>query len=110
LSVDMAAAGRQGYLTAAAARARLVKTQATVSAFLLDKDTRIARAYGARTTPSFFIIDRDGRLAYQGAMDAEQTPDDTQPRNYVREALAALLSGAPVATPESAQRGCAVEY
>jgi peroxiredoxin len=110
LSIDTAAASAQGFLTPAAARARIVKTQATVSAFLFDADTRIARAFGAKTTPSFFIIDRDGRLAYQGAMDAEQTAANPQPRNYVQEALAAMLSGAPVATPESPQRGCAVEY
>jgi peroxiredoxin len=110
LSIDTAAADRQGYLTAAAARARLAKTHATVSAFLFDKDAHIARAYGAKTTPSFFIIDRDGRLAYQGAMDTEQTPELTETRNYVQAALAALLSGTPVATPESPQRGCAVEY
>ena len=110
LSIDTAAAGAQGYLTPAAARARLAKTQATVSAFLFDKDTHIARAYGAKTTPSFFIIDREGKLAYQGAMDAEESAENTEPRKYVQEALAALLSGAPIATPESAQRGCAVEY
>jgi peroxiredoxin len=110
LSIDTAAADAQGYLTPAAARARLAKTQATVSAFLFDRDTHIARAYGAKTTPSFFIIDRDGKLAYQGAMDAEESADNTEPRKYVLEALAALLSGAPVATPESPQRGCAVEF
>ena len=110
LSIDTAAADAQGYLTPAAARARIAKTQATVSAFLFDKDTHIARAYGAKTTPSFFIIDREGKLAYQGAMDAEVSAENPEPRKFVQEALAALLSGSPVATPESPQRGCAVEY
>jgi peroxiredoxin len=110
LSIDTAAPDRQGYLTPAAARARIARTQATVSAFLFDKDTHIARVYGAKTTPSFFIIDREGKLAYQGAMDTEATPEHADTQNYVRDALAALLSGAPIATPESPQRGCAVEY
>jgi peroxiredoxin len=110
LSIDTAAADAQGYLTPAAARARIAKTQATVSAFLFDKDTHIAHAYGAKTTPSFFIIDRHGKLAYQGAMDTEETPEHAETRNYVQDALAALLSGTPVATAESPQRGCAVEY
>lgn len=110
LSIDTAAADAQGYLTPPAARARIAKTHATVSAFLFDRDTHIARAYGAKTTPSFFIIDRDGKLAYQGAMDAEESAENTEPRNYVQEALGALLSGAPIAIPESQQRGCAVEY
>jgi peroxiredoxin len=110
LSIDTAAPGRAGYLTPAAARARIAKLKATVTAFLFDRDTRIARAYGAKTTPSFFLIDRRGKLAYQGAMDAEETAADPTPQNYVKNALAALIAGAPVPKPETAQRGCAVEY
>jgi hypothetical protein len=110
LSIDTAARGRAGYLTPAAARARVAKLHATVTAFLFDKDTRIASAYGAKTTPSFFLIDRRGKLAYQGSMDAEESAAGLKPENYVRDALAALIAGTPVATPETPQRGCAVEY
>jgi hypothetical protein len=108
LSIDTAAPGRAGYLSPAAARARMAKLHASVTAFLFDKDTRIARAYGAKTTPSFFLIDRHGKLAYQGSMDPEEAA--AEPRNYVRDALAALIAGTAVTTPETPQRGCAVEY
>ncbi len=57
---------KPGYLTAAAARARIAQTHATVTAFLFDVDGNIARSYGAKTTPSFFVVDRDGKLAYRG--------------------------------------------
>jgi hypothetical protein len=43
-------------------------------------------------------------------MDAEESAADVKPRNYVRDALAALIAGNPIATPETPQRGCAVEY
>lgn len=110
LSIDTAAPGRAGYLSAPAARARIRATHATVTAFLFDRDARIARAYGAKTTPSFFILDRRGHLAYQGAMDEEITPAHPDSRNFVHEALDSLIAGTAVATPETPQRGCAVEY
>jgi peroxiredoxin len=110
LSVDSAAAGRAGYLSASAARARIRDTHATVTAFLFDRDARMARQFGAKTTPSFFIIDRDGRLAYQGAMDQELTDEVASARNYVHEALEDLVAHRPVRLAQTPQRGCAVEY
>jgi hypothetical protein len=80
LSIDTAAPDKAGYLSAAAARARIGQTHATVTAFLFDLDGNIARSYGAKTTPSFFIVDRDGKLAYQGAMDDQVFADERQGR------------------------------
>ena len=110
LSIDTAAPGRAGYLTAAAARERIRATHARVTAFLFDRDGRIARAYGAKTTPSFFILDQRGRLVYQGAMDEEITDAHPASRNFVHEALASLIAGNTIRTSETPQRGCAVEY
>jgi hypothetical protein len=108
LSVDTATPDRASYLTPAAARARVRDLHATITQFLFDTDTRMARSYGARTTPSFFLIDRSGRLAYQGAMDLENAPAGGP--NFVHDALDALLNGRTVAVAETLQRGCAVEY
>ena len=110
LSIDTAAADRAGYLTAAAARRRIADTRATVSAFLFDKTGRIARSYGAKTTPSFFIVDKKGILAYEGAMDDENSADQLQSRNYVRDALDDLTAGVTVRQPETKPYGCGIEY
>jgi peroxiredoxin len=110
LSIDTAASNRTGYLTAAAARARIAKTHASVTGFLFDVDGKIARSYGAKTTPSFFIIDRNGKLAYQGAMDQQVFADDAAGREYVKTALDDLIAGRPVQAAETQPQGCAVEY
>jgi peroxiredoxin len=110
LSIDTAAPSRAGYLTAVAARARIAKTRAVVTAFLFDLDGKIARSYGARTTPSFFVIDRDGKLAYQGAMDQQVFADDPAGHEYVKSALDDLIAGRGVQTSETQPQGCAVEY
>lgn len=110
LSIDTAASDRAGYLTAAAARARVAQVQATVSAFLFDVDGNIARRYSAKTTPSFFIVDRNGKLAYQGAMDDDVFGERGDAHNYVKSALDDLVAGRPVKEPQTQPQGCAIEY
>ena len=110
LSIDTAAPGRLGYLTPQAAKARVKKMHAVVSAFLSDPDGRIGRTYGAKSTPQFFIVAPDGRLAYQGAMDDGPESNDAKDPNYVRDALKALAAHRPVAVTETKPYGCPVEY
>jgi AhpC/TSA family len=110
LSIDTASPRHQGYLTPTAAKARLAKTGARVSAFLFDPDGRIGRVYGARTTPHLYVIAKDGRLAYQGALDDEPSRKHPGGFDYVTAALSDLQSGKPVRNPETRPYGCAVEY
>jgi peroxiredoxin len=110
LSIDTAAPDKAGYLSAAAARARIAQTQATVTAFLFDLDGNIARSYGAKTTPSFFVVDRDGKLAYQGAMDDQVFADQAHGHEYIKSALTDLVAGHRVRDPETQPQGCAIEY
>jgi peroxiredoxin len=110
LSIDTAATDKAGYLTPAAARARIAKTHAAVTAFLFDVDGNIARSYGAKTTPSFFVVNRDGKLAYEGAMDDQVFADDRAGREYVKSALDDLIAGRPVQKTETQPQGCAIEY
>ena len=110
LAIDTAAPGRAGYLTPEAARARIARTGAQVTAFLADPDGRIGRAYGARTTPSLYVIGKDGRLAYQGALDRDPGRSRPGGPDHVSAALADLAVGRPVRTAETRPYGCAVEY
>jgi peroxiredoxin len=110
LSVNTAAPDKAGYLSAAAARARIAQTHARVTAFLFDIDGNIARSYGAKTTPSFFVVDRDGKLAYQGAMNDQVFADQAPGSEYVRSALDDLIAGRRVQKDETQPQGCAVEY
>ena len=77
---------------------------------LQDRDSRVARLYAARTTPHMFVIDRAGLLRYMGAIDDDPRGQQTHPRNYVGEAVDALLAGhaPPVASTEP--YGCGVHY
>ena len=83
------------------------------TAVLLDADGAVGRAYGASNTPHIFVIDPDGRIAYQGAIDDKRSADPAtvaDARNYLVEALDALLTGKPVPVAETQAYGCSVKY
>jgi hypothetical protein len=86
---------------------------ATQQAVLMDPDSAIARLYEAKTTPHMFVIDPTGKLAYMGAIDDKPTANNADvktARNYVREALDAVKTGAPVKTASTRPYGCTVKY
>jgi len=110
LSINTAASTKPGFLTPAAAKARVAATKAVVTAFLFDPDGHIGRSYGARTTPGMYVIDAQGRLAYEGALDDNPENNHTKVRQYVREAIDDLAAKRPVKLAETIPYGCAVEY
>lgn len=113
LSVVSSAPGTEGYVTPEQERAILAQRGAHATAALLDGSGAIGRAYGARNTPHMFVIDAHQNLAYQGAIDDRPTSDPASlngARNYVREAVAELRAGKPVAVPQTTPYGCSVKY
>lgn len=78
---------------------------------LLDQDGQVGRSYGARTTPHVFVIQK-GRIAYAGAFgtNPREVRDPKKQRNYVDEALAALLDGKTPAVSSTDSWGCSVKY
>ena len=77
---------------------------------LQDASGAVGRAYGATTTPNMYVIDAQGVLRYQGAIDDDPRGRVETPRNYVREAVQALLDGNEVPTPQTQPYGCSVKY
>jgi peroxiredoxin len=78
---------------------------------LMDNDGRVGKMYSAKTTPHMYVIAR-GKLVYAGALHNDQygRKPDGQKRNYVEEALNALLAGKEVPVSETTPWGCSVKY
>ena len=110
LSIDTAAPGKPGYLTAAAAEGLTKARGATITSFLFDPTGEIGQRYGAKSTPSIYVIDPSGTLVYQGAVNEQTRGDPRKSQNYVRPALEEVLSGRPVSLASTRQYGCPVEY
>lgn len=86
----------------AAAEARGVKV------VLRDARQATADAYGAQATPHVFIVDKDGILRYDGAPDDTSFRQRTPTRDYLREAVEALLAGRQPDPAVTRAFGCAI--
>ena len=64
-----------------------------VNPILHDADHAVADAYGATNTPHIYILNEEGLLQYQGAYDDVAFRQRVATRNYVQEAVEALLKG-----------------
>lgn len=62
-------------------------------AIVVDHEARLGRLLDAKTTPHCFVFDKEGKLQYQGALDDDAQGSKTNPTQYVRDAVAALLAG-----------------
>jgi len=111
LSVMSSAKGKQGYYDADAANKKSQERGASPTAILLDPQGTVGQLYDAKTTPDMYVIDDKGVLAYEGAIDDASGGDEIPgKRNYVREALDAVLAGKPVKTTYTKSYGCGVKY
>jgi hypothetical protein len=113
LAIVSSAPGEQGYFENAQMNRMARDRDARQTAILMDPTGVVGRAYGARTTPHMYVIDRRGEIVYNGAIDDRPTPNPASlrgARNYVSEALDAVLAGRRVATPRTQPYGCSVKY
>jgi peroxiredoxin len=113
LTVASSAPGEQGFVTAAQANELTQKRQAAPAAFLLDPQSRIARAYAATVTPHMYIVDASGMLVYKGGIDSipsSSQSDVPKAKQYVRVALDEVLAGKPVSEASTRPYGCSLKY
>ena len=113
LVVNSSAAGKQGHVNAEQANAILAEWKATPTAFLLDHDGTVGRAYGAKTTPHMYVIDGEGVLRYNGAIDSNPSADPADipgATQFVEAALGDLAANRPVARGTTQPYGCSVKY
>lgn len=82
--------------------------RAGLSVVLLDRDQRVADAYGAAATPHVFVIDREGILRYAGAPDDSTFRQPVPEHTYLKDAISALANGQEVQTRQTQARGCAI--
>lgn len=74
-----------------------------------DESQEIGRAYGATNTPQFFVFDKDRKIAYMGAMD-DNMNEARATKQYLRDAVDALLAGKAPEIDETQPKGCGVKY
>ncbi|MCE2927231.1 MAG: redoxin domain-containing protein [Rickettsiales bacterium] len=113
ISINSGAEGKQGHLKADDAAKLLAEQKSATDHYIIDDQGTIGKLYDAKTTPHMFVVDAKGMIAYMGAIDDKPTTkssDIAGAKNYVREAVAALKEGKPVAVSSTDPYGCGVKY
>lgn len=78
--------------------------------YALDRDHRLATAYGANRTPHLFLFDADGVLVYRGAIDDNAHDPEEVTETYALDAIRQLAAGESIAVPTSASLGCTIKW
>ena len=79
--------------------------------YLFDPTQEVARAFDAQCTPDFFLYDASHRLVYRGQLD-DSRPNSGIPVSGrdLRQALDAVLAGAPAPIQQLPSIGCSVKW
>ena len=79
--------------------------------YLYDEEQSVARTYEAACTPDIFVYDGDLRSVYRGRLDGSRPGNDVPVDGRdLRAALEALLSGAPMPSPQLPSMGCNIKW
>ena len=77
--------------------------------YLRDEEQSLLAVLRSERTPEVFLFDRERRLVYHGAID-DNRDETAVERNYLRDALEAVLAGREPPVAETPPVGCSVKY
>ncbi len=81
--------------------------------YLIDESQTVARAFGASNTPHVFVLQKTGntfKVVYIGTIDDNSRDASAAKKKYVEDAVEALLSGKPIANPNTKAIGCTIKW
>ncbi len=79
------------------------------SKYVLDPNSALADAFGAKTTPHVFMFDKDMKLVYKGAIDDNVKNGGEVKDFYVRDAIVEVSAGLPVKNNSTRPLGCSIK-
>ena len=77
--------------------------------YVVDKNSEVANAFGARRTPECFLFDKNAMLVYHGAIDDSPADPSTISRQHLKEAINELSQGKEITVKESKSVGCGIK-
>ena len=77
--------------------------------YLIDKNSKIANAFGAKTTPHIFLFNKQKKLVYKGAIDNNYKSIYNVTSKYLLEALDEIINNKIVTINETKAVGCSIK-
>lgn len=77
--------------------------------YLNDETKEVTKTYGATNTPQVYVLKKDKTVAYIGAIDNKYKDSNTADKQYVQDAVEALLANEEVTTNHTKAIGCSIK-
>ena len=77
--------------------------------YLRDAKQEVGKGFGAQTTPHVFVLDANRKIVFSGAFDDDKSGTKVT-KNYVVDAVEAILADKEVKVTDSNLCGCAISY
>lgn len=77
--------------------------------YVLDTNSELANAFGARTTPHAFLFDKDMKLVYKGAIDDNVASAAKVTSPYLKNAIQNLGGGKKIDPADTKPVGCGIK-
>jgi hypothetical protein len=77
--------------------------------YVIDKDSQLADAFGARTTPHVFLLNNKTELIYTGAIDNKVDGKRSSDENHLKNAIEAASAGKEIKMTSTPPRGCSIK-
>lgn len=85
------------------------KAQGYKYPYVMDDNSTMADAFGARVTPECYLFDKDMKLVYHGAItDNPKTPSEST-RDHLKVAIDEVVNGKDVSMKTSKAMGCGIK-
>ncbi len=92
----------------ASAVAKYAQQKKLTVPYLTDSKSSLAGLFGATRTPHVFVFDANATLVYVGAVDDSPGDPGSVTKQYLRDAITSLGSGARIASPQTKAFGCMI--
>ncbi|HCZ08434.1 MAG TPA: thioredoxin family protein, partial [Flavobacteriales bacterium] len=77
--------------------------------YVVDREHKLADAFGARTTPHVFLFDSEFRLVYRGSIDDNVNSAAEVKENYLTDAISRMIEGKKVKPAVTKALGCSIK-
>lgn len=78
--------------------------------YTVDKDSKLATAFGATRTPHIYLFDKSGKLVYRGAIDDNAKQPKKVKQTYLADAIDAMLAGKEIKETSTKALGCSIKF
>ena len=85
------------------------KEKAFLSKYVIDNNSELANAFGAKTTPHVFLFDSDMKLVYRGSIDNNHKDPDFVDEAFLFDAIDNLASGEEIDPADTKATGCSIK-